>query len=244
MPTRNLTSTLTNTTVSFDGDLTEMQYERCITSIKLSNQELTADKLYWPVFKVWFEKTFKDELPYFDFNTIFDAKSVDGAKPLLFGKIIHLSITKFFTEQVYEEFTEYTGVEFFLELNDKLSNGDALTDIMLIKKIFNNIDKDLDVIAKELTIVGYYLPDLKKSLGQIFISTLPDNEVVKFLKYLNCFKKEEKSKLSTIEVKKLFFDYKNFKKENDPNWSTNEEVHFNQVGKKKKDLKQIGRAHV
>ena len=53
-----LTSTLTNTTISFDGDLTEIQYERCITSI------LTADKLY-----------FKDELPYFDFNnTIFNAK--------------------------------------------------------------------------------------------------------------------------------------------------------------------------
>lgn len=238
MSTTRLTAQLLGDKIVFHNDLSDLQYERCITTLKLVKDiNPSKDKFEWPLFKIWFEKCFKDEMPFLDLDIVFKATEISGDKPLLFGRIIYLAITKFFDEKVYEESIELSGINLFLELNEKLSKGNALIEITLIKRLFNQNDKSAEIVARELNLIGAFMPEMKKYLGFIFAATLPNADVVKFLKSINCFTESDKKDLFDVDLKKLFFKYKTFKKENDPQW-VDEIVMYNN-GNKKKDVRKI-----
>lgn len=69
--------------------------------------------LEWPMFKTFFEKLLKDEVPFSNLSAVFKTIIISGNKLSLFGRIIYLAITKFFDPIAYEENVESTGIDFF-----------------------------------------------------------------------------------------------------------------------------------
>lgn len=212
--------------LSFENDLTEAQFERCLTIIKLYDGKPSKDKLEWPLFKVWFEMNFTDQMPYLDLKAFFTINEMYGHNPVYFGKILMLAIKKFFTADVTDRAADSTGLYFYFELNNSLSNGNALQDVILTKRAMSyaNNTSNLEVLAKELNIIGYYIPEIKRLSTYIFCSNLPRNEVAGFLKALNCYKADQKEIAATLEIKKVYYKYKEYKEENITQWG-NAEVH-------------------
>ena len=229
------TATITNGVCHFENDLSELQYERCLKKLNLINVKQSSDKLEWPLFKVWFDSNFSQEMPFLRLKDIFQAKTADN-DPIYFGQVLMFAIKKYLINELTERFEESNGVEFYFKLNTSFSNLTGVADLVLTKRVLSLLDKkNLDIIAKELHIIGYYVPNIRKMAAYLFLVNIPRAEIAPFMKLLKIYTPEEKHLAEEMSVKDIYFQYKDFKSEMATNWNNAEEVNF--IGDKRTKAK-------
>lgn len=216
---------LANTICNITGDLTEKQYDLCLKKLEIIKVNPSKEKFEWPLFKSWFETNFISEIRIPNLKDFFNSKSMNSnsEEPIMFGQIMMLAIKKFFIPNMFTRFEDFSGLNFYFKINKTLSEINGLTEVILVKKVIDLCDgKSLENLAKELAIIGTYIPGIKALSTHIFCANLPRSEVGNFMKLLGCFKAEDCSKAVDLNIKEVYFEYKEFKNENILDWNQNE----------------------
>lgn len=69
------TATITDGVCHFANDLSEAEFERSLKKLNLITVKPTTDRLEWPLFKIWFETNFSQEMPFLRLHEVLSAKS-------------------------------------------------------------------------------------------------------------------------------------------------------------------------
>lgn len=117
------------------------------------------------------------------------------------------AIKKYFDNQVFERYADYTGLEFYYRLNNEFGSLSGPREVVLAKRALEPNGKSLDIIAKEVNLIGYYLSEIKAIGTHIFITNIPRNEVAPFMKYIG-IDTAQKAASEIMDIKEVLYKYK------------------------------------
>ncbi|KAG0671100.1 hypothetical protein C6P40_003958 [Pichia californica] len=218
--------------IQFNGDLSEMAFERCMKILRLYKNKAVDDSLEWLLFKIWFDSKFAEEMPAVNLKEFFTSSNITGQQPIMFGRFLVLAIRTYFSQNVTDMVdNQSSGLGFYVELNTMLSNNTG-TDVILIKKLLSLMESNpkLEELSKALNIIGYYIPAIKLLSSYLFIANIPRKDVVDFMKSMNIYDVNQKNFASEIPVRQVLTHYKRFKAENVNSWETNTANAISDIG--------------
>ena len=201
----NFTATFSSTTIEFQNDLPEINFERCFQLIKLEKITQSSDPIDWPNFKTWLSTLIGNEMPLLNLNKFFSSESFTGNEPILFGKILTVSVKKYFSNTVYERFNDVSGLQFYFKVNEKLNKLSPLEKLKVIKNLMNGGSKDLEQFSKLLSTSMVYIPGLKEMGALLFCANIPQKDTVSFMKHLSVTKVGDDEKLKEVTVKDIYY---------------------------------------
>lgn len=77
-------------------------------------------------------------------------------------------------EIFFERYADYTGLEFYYRLNNECGSLSGPRKVVLVKKEFELSGKSLYIIAREVNLIGYYLPEIKAIGTHILLRTFQE----------------------------------------------------------------------
>lgn len=222
--------------VVFNGDIDVATFQRCFNILKLYDQPKVNEKLLWPVFKVWFETEFGDEFPLINLKEVFSATNFSGeVVPLYFGRLLMFAIKAYFAPEVYSNNVQFSGFNFYLNLNKKLAIQNGTEEFILVREVTELMHKDnvsVDQLAKMIDIVGYYVPEINALAVHLFCGSLPREDLPEFPISIRAHNLEDLPGIRNYNILDVVHKYKEFKKLHVKTWKE-ETVHLAVGGAKK-----------
>lgn len=182
----SFSGSITEKVITFTGDISPSTYDRCFKDLISLDLKPTGNIFQWPFFKLWFTRQFSHDVGSFDLEKFFETTSYVN-KPYMLGKLLEAAIRRYFTQDIVDQGNDRMNMDLYYYLNKELSEIDNVMKVALIKHMWIAMSSnDLNYIADQLTLVGYYLPEMKRLASFFVCSKLEPQSVVDLFKEIGC----------------------------------------------------------